>query len=75
MTVVTETFVFRGSSMLDSATYDPELQQLTLTFSTNGDTYQYNGVPESIYRGLTLAASPGSYFYRHIKNLYGYDLV
>lgn len=67
-----ETFVFRGSSNLSSASYDPDTQELTIEF-TNGDEYSYSGVPPETYRSLTLASSAGQFFHRAIKNSYAYE--
>ena len=72
MTVVAETFVFRGSSNLASASYDPETRELAIEFQS-GDTYRYSGVDPSTYRGLTLAGSAGAYFHRNIRDRFPYD--
>ncbi len=72
MTAVAETFVFRGSSNLASASYDPEVENLQIEF-VSGDSYTYFNVPPAIYRALTLAASAGQYFHRHIKGAFSYE--
>ena len=72
MTVVAETVEFPGSSNLASASYDPDVENLTVTFQS-GDVYTYYNVPASVYRGLTLASSAGSYFYRSIRQRYAYE--
>jgi hypothetical protein len=74
MTVVAETFVFRGSSNLATAAYDPESRELTIEFQS-GDEYKYTGVDSGTYRGLTLAGSAGQYFARNIKGRFPYDQV
>ena len=74
MTVVTETTDFPGSSNLSSATYDPEVENLTITFQS-GESYLYMNVPASVYRGLQNAGSAGSYFHRQIKSRYSYERV
>lgn len=56
-----------SSSNIHSIGYDSET--LHVRFS-NGSYYTYNGVPESLYMGLMLAASKGSYFAAHIKPFY-----
>jgi hypothetical protein len=71
VTVVAESFIFRGSSNLAQADYDPETEELVLTFQS-GDTYRYTSVPVSIYSGLTRASSAGSYFHRQIRDRYSY---
>lgn len=72
MTMVQETFVFRGSSNLQDATYDPDVENLTITFQ-DGNPYVYFNVPVSVYRGLTQASSAGQYFHRQIKGRYSYE--
>lgn len=62
-----ETFEPVGSSHIQRAVYDKESEDLTLTFS-DGSQYTYRNVPQSTYRGLTLAGSAGSYFHRHIRS-------
>lgn len=72
MTVVAETFVFRGSSNLATASYDPETKELEIEFQ-DGSEYTYSNVGPETYRGLTLASSAGQYFHRHIKGRYAYE--
>lgn len=67
-----ETFIFRRSSNLESAEYDSETEQLTLTF-LDGSEYTYDSVPNETYRGLTLAGSPGQFFHRHIRDRFNFS--
>jgi hypothetical protein len=67
-----ETTRFAGSSNLDSATYDPDVENLTITFSS-GDEYTYFNVPPAVYRGLQSASSAGQYFHRFIRSRYNYE--
>lgn len=69
-----ETFVFRGSSNLSTAAYDPETRDLRIKFQ-DGNEYVYHGVDPSTYRGLTLAGSAGQYLHRHIKGRFDYELA
>jgi hypothetical protein len=55
-----------NSSNLVSIGYDAERKVLEIEFNT-GSVYQYNGVPESVYRGLMSASSHGQYFDQEIK--------
>jgi len=41
----------------------------------NGGTYQYYGVPESVYHSLMNASSKGTYFGRYIRNKYRYRKI
>lgn len=72
MTTVVETVQFPGSSNLSSATYDPDVENLTVEFQS-GDSYTYFNVPAAVYRGLTLAGSAGAYFHRQIRNRFAYE--
>lgn len=72
MTTVAETTEFPGSSNLASATYDPEVENLTIEFQS-GRTYTYFNVPAAIYRGLQTASSAGEYFARHVRNRFAYE--
>lgn len=72
MTVVAETFIFRGSSNLAEATYDPDVENLDITFQ-DGSEYVFYNVPVSKYKALTQAPSAGSYFHRHIEGQHGYE--
>jgi KTSC domain len=57
------------STALLSADYDTEANTLDITFAS-GKRYTYENVPESIWDGLRDASSPGSYFFRNIKDRY-----
>jgi hypothetical protein len=61
-----------SSSDLQSVGY--ESGTLEIRFH-NGGTYQYFGVPESVYRSLMSAASKGSYFQNYIRGHYQYARV
>lgn len=70
--VAAETTQFAGSSNLASASYDPDLENLRIEFSS-GDSYTYFNVPKSVYMGLQHASSAGQYFHRHIRSRYSYS--
>lgn len=72
MTTVAETVQFPGSSNLASATYDPDVENLTVEFQ-DGRSYVYYNVPASVYRGLTLAGSAGAFFHRNVRQRYAYE--
>lgn len=61
-----ETTEFPGSSNLQSAEYDPESEDLTITFRDQSQ-YLYRNVPPHVYRKLQTAPSAGEYFNRQIK--------
>jgi hypothetical protein len=54
------------SSVLRSVGYDPKRKILEAEFS-DGDVYDYFGVPVSEYHALLAAESHGEYFNRVIK--------
>jgi len=56
-----------SSTNLSSVGYENGILEIHFR---NGGTYQYYGVPESIYRSLMGASSKGRYFARHIKGKY-----
>jgi hypothetical protein len=72
MGVTTHQFI--GSSNLDTAEYDDESEDLTITFQS-GDRYLYRNVPAGEFRRLQHAISAGEYFYRNIRGRYGYEQV
>lgn len=72
MTFVAETFVFKGSSNLAEASYDPDTETLRIEFQ-DGSEYDYFNVPNRTYTSLTLAGSAGEYFHRNIKGRFSYQ--
>ena len=61
------------SSNLVAVGYDADTETLRITFH-NG-TYDYFGVPLSVYQGLMNAPSHGSYHARYIKDVYRYQRI
>ncbi len=57
----------QASSNIDDAQYNDETRVLTITFKSGGQ-YEYSGVPREVFEGLDTSLSPGSYFYRQIKD-------
>lgn len=49
------------SSYVESADYDTETGDLTVTFVRNGDSYTYPHVPAATWQALQSATSPGRY--------------
>ena len=72
MTTVNESFIPPSSSNIEEVAYEPDVQNLTITFS-GGRTYLYMNVPASVYRQLTLAASTGQFVRRNIVGRYVYE--
>jgi len=54
------------SSTLAAVRYDAEEMILCVKFR-NGGEYEYQGVPEPVYRGILQAASAGRYFDQYVK--------
>ena len=61
-----------SSSNLSSVGY--ENSTLRIHFKSGG-IYEYNHVPESVYRGLMAASSKGTYHAQHIKNNYTFTRI
>ena len=60
------------SSNIAAVEWDSETRDLTVDF-LSGDRYIYAAVPESVANGFSASASPGQYFYRHIRDRYPYE--
>jgi len=58
-----------NSSVLSSASYDDELKELTLEF-TSGRSYTYSQVPPEVFEYLISAPSAGQYFNNSIKDIF-----
>lgn len=61
--------VYLDSSAIRAADYNERTLVLAITF-TSGNTYDYYGVPKSVYLGLISAASAGQYFNAYIRDQY-----
>lgn len=72
MTDAPETTPTPGSSNIESITFDPATDILTVVFR-NGEAYDYLNVPAAVHRAFIRSGSYGAYFARHIKGRYGYD--
>jgi hypothetical protein len=59
------------SSNLISVGYDSASKTLEIEFQS-GKTYQYYGVPESVYQDLMTASSKGQFVHDHIYNEYDF---
>jgi len=59
------------SSMIRSVGYDERHSLLEIEF-TSGKIYQYEAVPEEVYRGLMSAGSKGRYFDEQINGRFRY---
>lgn len=55
-----------GSSNLSSAGYDEATRTLEIEFASGG-IYHYDDVPKDVYDGLLKASSPGSFFFKHVR--------
>lgn len=58
------------SSALASVTYDPDTQVMEIEF-TNGRSYIHPDVPPQVVESLIGASSPGAFYNRSIKGVYG----
>ncbi len=66
-----------SSSQIASVAHDPDNSLLQIKFNS-GSTYQYSGVPASLYEEMLKAPSIGTFFGKQIKaraDLYPYTKV
>ena len=66
-----ETFA-PASSHIETATYDSEERDLTVTFK-DGSEYVYHNVPQTVFLGMQNARSCGEYHARQIRGVYSYE--
>jgi hypothetical protein len=66
---VKETYLPRASANIAQVDHDGESQTMTITFK-DGRSYEYSGVPHSVFMGIQNAPSAGSYFFRQIRGRY-----
>lgn len=59
------------STTIRAASYNAATNTLTLWFANNGETCDYQDVPEQVFAGLLNAPSKGSYFDAHIRDQFG----
>lgn len=57
------------SSAIRAIGYDATTRHMKITF-TEGHTYDFCGVPESVFDGLRHASSKGRYYNDHIRDRY-----
>jgi hypothetical protein len=58
-----------NSSAISAVGYDPNTRRMKITF-VQGHTYDFCGVPSSIFEGLLKATSKGGYYNDCIKDCY-----
>jgi hypothetical protein len=58
-----------SSSAIAAVGYDDATRQMKIRFVA-GHTYDFCGVPRSVFEGLLDAASKGRYYNEHIKDRY-----
>lgn len=58
------------SSWLDEAGYDAETKTLTIRMKYSSDVYEYEGVPEEVYKAFLEAESKGGFFATEIQYKY-----
>ena len=60
------------SAVIRSYRYDPESQELTITFQT-GRRYLYRGVPEALVADMKRAFSKGEFFNEFIRDRFRFE--
>jgi KTSC domain-containing protein len=63
-----------ASSAILKISEPSDLRGLVVTF-TNGNTYQYLGVPDAVHRAFLAAPSKGTFFNEEIRGPYRYRLI
>lgn len=63
-----------SSSNLAGGSYDDETRVLVIEFQ-GGAQYSYAGVSQDVVEGLRASLSPGSYFYRNIRDVYPHERI
>jgi len=64
-----------ASSMISSAHWNDETQELTVTFS-NGSSYKYFDVPRIVFHEMeNQTENVGKWFTANVKNKYRYEKV
>lgn len=58
-----------SSSAIAAVGYDAATRKMKIRFVA-GHTYDFCGVPQSVFEGLLHATSKGRYYNEHIKDLY-----
>lgn len=57
-----------NSTCLSDVSYDLNTKTLTVTFVKSGASYEYYGIPESVYEDLVNASSVGQEYVFSIRN-------
>jgi hypothetical protein len=60
-----QAILFAESSHITAASYNPDTQELIVTFGKS--SYSYAGVPQDVVDGFSAAPSAGSYLHANIK--------
>lgn len=63
-----------ASSNIHSVGYDSDKRKLEVKFRSKS-IYQYDDVPEKVYRRFLSAESKGKFLNKHIKNKYPYTKI
>ncbi len=63
-----------NSSMIKYAEYNPDLQELTVTFNNDVD-YLFSEVEENIVQDFFAAESHGKFFNQNIKGSYNFSKI
>ena len=62
--------IYLNSSAVYATIYNASTATLTIWFQQGDRGYDFYRVPETVFRGLTTASSPGTYYHRHIRGRY-----
>ncbi len=67
-----ETTITPASSNIESFTYDPDSETLTVVFR-DGTEYDLFNVPRAVHISFQRAGSYGQFYARQLKGRYAYD--
>lgn len=62
--------IYLNSSAVHAASYNTNTATLTIWFQEGKRGYDFFGVPETVFRGLVTAQSPGTFYNDYIRDRY-----
>ena len=62
--------IYLNSSAVHATIYNANTATLTIWFQQGDQGYDFYRVPETVFRGLVTAKSPGTYYHENIRGRY-----
>ncbi len=66
---------FSGSSWIQGAKYDSELERMQIYIGNKGEIYECDGVSLEVWQEFKSASSKGKYFNNYIKGKYNSNSI